>query len=66
MKIYFEKDNKEIDFNIKSKTKILNIILEFNLNLNEIIIVKNKKIVLEDEFCENDDKIEFLNVVSGG
>ena len=66
MKIYLEKDNKTIDFEIQ-KTMILKDVLEkLDISLNSVILVKNNEICLEDSELSESDELKILSVVSGG
>lgn len=68
MKVFNEKDNSTIDFDlstIDNKTGI-ELLKKLNINPNTILFVKNNEVVLaEEEICE-DDEIKLLSVVSGG
>lgn len=69
MEIYFEKENKTITKTIdKSKNNLTvgDILEEYSINPQEVIVIKGKKIVLENVKVSNDDSLKILNVVSGG
>ncbi len=64
MKVFIEREDKETE--IEFKGSIAEILKKLNVNSEEIIIVKNGEVVTEEEQATNEDKIEFLSVVSGG
>ena len=66
MIIYYERDRQEEEIIIEKPQKIKEILLEKGISLESVILVKNSKIVLEDELISNSDKLELLSVVSGG
>lgn len=66
MKIFIEKEKKEIDFKITDKKKIKDILNELEISRNSVIIVKNDNIALDDDLVDNQDKLKLLSVVSGG
>lgn len=66
MKIYLERENKTINFEIKTPKKIIDILKELNITLESVILIKNDEIALEEEIIENNDHLKLLSVVSGG
>jgi sulfur carrier protein ThiS len=66
MKIYYERDKKEEEIEIKKPKKIKQLLEERGISLESVILVKNDKIALEDEFVEDKDELKLLSVVSGG
>ncbi len=64
MKIYIEKDDKQLELN-KSLTG-LELLKELNINPNTVIIVKNNEVVLSEEELSETDDVKILSVVSGG
>ena len=66
MKIYLEKEDKEIEYQIKKNEKVQNILKKLNINISSCIVIKNNEIILEDEIVSQKDEIKILNVVSGG
>ena len=64
MKIFIEatEEKKEVDFKGKAKD-LLN---QLQINPVTVVLVRNGKLITEDELLENDDEIELLAVVSGG
>lgn len=64
MKIYIErtKENKELNFNglVQELLDTLKILSE------NVLVVRNGKIITEDEKLTNNDEIKILSVVSGG
>ena len=66
MKIFVEKENKEIEFDVKEKMKLKEVLKELKVNPESVILVKNNEVCLEDVMVCNEDKIKLLSVVSGG
>ena len=64
MKIFIEREEKDLNLEFKGTAKELMEKLE--INSEAFIIVKNGEVVTEDVQVEEDDKVEFLSVVSGG
>jgi len=54
---------EKISFHGKTVQDLLK---QLNINPETIIILKNNTIITEDELLKNNDKLEFLSVVSGG
>jgi len=65
MKVFLEKDGKELDMNFTGKT-VRDLLEQLNLNSQEVVVVKNGEIVLGDEPLDNSDDIKILSVISGG
>jgi len=66
MKIYFEKTGENREIVLKSKKNIKDILIENDIILESVILVKNNKICLENEVVEDSDELKILSVVSGG
>ena len=62
MKI-IDTENKKIEIKAKS---IKEIIEKLNINLDEVIIIKNKNVITEDVKISNNDEIRFISVISKG
>lgn len=58
------RDNKE--YKIDKEGKIIEILEEIGINPVMYVILKNKKVVTEEDFVKEDDVIELVPVVSGG
>lgn len=63
IKVIDEKTNKAQELVASSITEIAQTL---NINLEEVIIVKNDELVTEDTKLNNNDVIKFLSVISGG
>ncbi len=63
MKIKLGKEIKEIDKNLK---RVIDIFKELNLNPEEYLVIRDGKILTEDEEVKEDDEIELIRVISGG
>ncbi len=68
MKVFNEKDNTTIDFDISTIDNQTGIGLLENLGINQntVLFVKNNEVVLAEEEISNTDEIKLLSVVSGG
>ena len=66
MKIFLEKKNKYKSLEIKEKITFKELIKKLKISCESSILVKNNKIVLEDEILCNLDEVKILSVVSGG
>jgi sulfur carrier protein len=64
MKIFIEKTNTKK--NIKFKGTVKAILKKLNVNIEEVIVVKNGELVSEDDIIADKDRIKILSVVSGG
>jgi thiamine biosynthesis protein ThiS len=63
MKVYLEKQDK----NIKSKAKnVKDLLNELDINHTTVIVTVNDELVIEDYQLKETDEISILNVVSGG
>lgn len=66
VKIFIERENKEIDMQFENPISAKVILKKLNIAIESVIIVKNDEICLEDELIKNEDSIKLLSVVSGG
>ncbi len=66
MEIYFEKENKTKKIELKKPTTLKNILDSEGIIIESVILVKNGEVCLEEVIIDNGDKIQILNVVSGG
>ncbi|MFW5705000.1 MAG: MoaD/ThiS family protein [Nanoarchaeota archaeon] len=66
MKIYIEAENREIEYDVKDKIKISEILEDLKISRSSVLIAKNDSVCLEEEFVTNGDCIKILSVVSGG
>ena len=64
VKISIERTRELIEKDFSGPAKELLALL--NINLEEVLIIKNGSLVTEDEELSNDDDIKLLSVVSGG
>ncbi len=64
MKIYIEKENKNLNLNFKGTVKKL--LEELNINIETVVVLKNNEIVTEEELLEENDDVKILSVISGG
>jgi sulfur carrier protein ThiS len=63
IKVFDERAKKNIIIEAKS---IKEISKKLNINLGEVIIVRNNELVTEDIKLKDQDEIKFLSVISGG
>ena len=65
IKVYFEREqtSKKIEF---SGITVDDLLKQLEVNPETVIVTKNKEVVTEDEPLSNNDKLELLNVISGG
>ena len=66
MKIFLEKDNKTIDFEITEEKLILDVLKELDIAIESVIILKNDQVTIEEDSVVNTDSLKVLSVVSGG
>ena len=66
MEVYIEKENTTKQIKMEKDRKIKEILEEFGISVNSVILVKNDAICLENEIVSDEDKIKILSVVSGG
>lgn len=64
MKLFLEKENKNLD--IKFRGNVKNLLSFLNINSESVIVVKNNEIVTEDEKIDDNDNVKILSVISGG
>ncbi len=64
MKIYIEKENKNLNLEYKGTVKEL--LEKLNINIETVVVLKNNEIVTEEELLEEKDEIKILSVISGG
>tara|TARA_Y100000310_G_scaffold337445_1_gene424532 strand:+ start:105 stop:308 length:204 start_codon:yes stop_codon:yes gene_type:complete len=65
IEVYFEREqtSKKIEF---SGITVDDLLKQLEVNPETVIVTKNKEVVTEDEPLSNNDKLELLNVISGG
>ena len=64
MEIYIERtDEKRI---LKFDGKVSALLERLKINPETVVVVKNNKVVTEEENLKNNDNIEILSVISGG
>ena len=65
MKIYLEKENKNLE--IKEKEITVEKLLEkLKINKSTVLVVRNDELVSEKAVLKNKDNIRILSVISGG
>ncbi|MBI5389143.1 MoaD/ThiS family protein [Candidatus Woesearchaeota archaeon] len=63
MKVYIEKEKKQLDLAAKTGADLLE---KLKINPATVLLVKNKEIILPDEALQDSDEIQILSVISGG
>jgi sulfur carrier protein ThiS len=63
IRVYVERNNIKKVLNVNSIKEAAE---KLNINLEEVIVVKNNELVTEDAKIKNNDEIKFLSVISGG
>jgi len=63
IKVYNERENK---FKEIKATNIQEIVEQLNINLEEVIIIKNNELTTDKTKLKDGDEIKFLSVISGG
>lgn len=66
MKIFLEKDNKTIDFEVLKEKTISDVLKELDISIESVIILKNDQVTIEEDIVINSDSLKVLSVVSGG
>jgi thiamine biosynthesis protein ThiS len=64
MKIYIQKTGKNIE--LKFSGAVLKLLNQLKINPETVIVTSNDILVTEEEKINDSDKIEILQVVSGG
>lgn len=64
MKIFIEKENREIEDDFSGSAREL--LSKLNINPETVLIVKNNELITEDDEISDNDNIKILSVVSGG
>jgi len=64
MKIFVEKQNKEIEQKFNGTAEEL--LASLGINPETVLIVKNNELITLDETISDSDKIKILSVISGG
>ena len=65
MKIYLEKEQKELELTFTGKT-VKELLEQINVNSETVIIVKDNEVLTLDDNVTNKDHIKLLSVISGG
>ncbi len=64
MKIFIEKDKKNIEKKFFGKT--FDLLKLLNINPETVLVVKNGELISEDETLKDSDTVKILSVISGG
>jgi len=64
MKVFIEKENKEIEH--PTACTGLELLQKLNINPNTVLLMKNDEIVLAEDLLPEDAIVAILSVVSGG
>ena len=65
IEVHFEREQttKNIEF---SGITVSDLLRQLKVNPETILVTKNSEVVTEDEHLNDNDKLELLNVISGG
>lgn len=64
MKIKFYDKIIEIDKDFPKN--VLELLKKLEISSEEVIVIRDKKVLVEDEKLKEDDEIEIIKVISGG
>ncbi len=64
MKVFLERQEKNLELEFEGSAADL--LKELGLNAEEVLIVKNGKLVSKDAHLSGGDEVKLLSVVSGG
>ncbi len=64
MKVFIEKENKNVELEFNGSVK--NLLKKLDINLETVLIVKNNELITEIDSIKNSDEIKILSVISGG
>jgi len=64
MIVYIERTKMTEEFEFKGTAKEL--LLKLDINIQEVLVVRNKELVNEDTILKGSDEIKILSVISGG
>ena len=63
VKVFIEKENRKTSVKAKDIEELMK---RFNINKEEVIIVKNNELTPRNEKLKDSDEVKFLSVISGG
>jgi sulfur carrier protein ThiS len=64
MKIFIEKEQKNIEIDFEGNIKEL--LKKLDINIETVIVIKNDELLNETDELDNLDSIKIISVVSGG
>ena len=64
MRVYIERADKKS--NIRFDGKVFDLLKRLKINPETVVVVKNNKVVTQEEELSNKDNVELLSVISGG
>lgn len=64
MKVFIDRDNKELELEFKGKAGAL--LEQLEINSETVVITRNGELITEDDNVSGDDKVKIISVVSGG
>ncbi len=64
MKVYIDRENKNIEVNFNGNAAEL--LSRLGINPDAVLIVRNNELIIEDEVLKESDNIKIISVVSGG
>ncbi|MFH1771094.1 MAG: MoaD/ThiS family protein [archaeon] len=64
MKIFIEKDKKNIEK--KFSGKVSSLLKTLKINSDTVLVVKNGELITEEDSVKDSDMVKILSVISGG
>lgn len=64
MKIFIEKDKKNIEKKFSGKVSVL--LKSLKINSSTVLVVCNSELITEEDSVEDSDEVRILSVISGG
>lgn len=64
MKVFIEKENKNVNINFKGSVKDL--LKKLDINIETVLVICDDEILVESDVLSDDNIIKIISVVSGG
>ncbi len=53
-------------YTLKGRRRVRELLNTLNLNREEVLVIRGKELLTEDDWIEENDEVEIWNVISGG
>lgn len=66
IKVKIQRTNENKELSLPNKITVAELLDKIKINPTTVIVTRNKEVITENTFLNNNDKLELLSVISGG